>query len=203
VSTPVTTVAALPKPAKPVTHRVLIKTKQRLVASKLQAGDVGIGWTAAAKQTSSHKPQHFCNRDLAGLKPYARTDTVFERKGGGGIVTESMSAYPIAQAHRLVQEFRSLLGTCSKWTRAEGGVPTTYTLSRIDFPAVGDESAAARIDTSFTFKQRPVTITSDFVMMRVGNVVIYLARTAPAGQQPSTAALASLAQIAANRLAAV
>jgi hypothetical protein len=155
-----------------------------------------------ARKTSSSGPQHFCNRDLADLKPFARTDAVYQRRNGGGVVAQSMSAYPGRQAHRVIAEFRKLLDTCNGWSRADNGVSTTYTLSPIAFPPVGEDSVAARLNTAFSFKQRPVTITTDFVMLRVGNVVMYLGRTAPVGQQPSSAALASLAQIAAHRVTA-
>jgi PknH-like extracellular domain len=193
----------VPKPAKPVARRVIVQTKNRLASAKLQPSEVGLGWTVKATQkTSPSGPQHFCNRDLAGLKPFARTDTVFERHGAGGVVSQSMSAYPAGQAPRLLAAVRELVGSCDGWRRTMNGVEATYTLEPLDVPAMGDDAVAARLNTSFSFKQQPVTVTSDFVMVREGNVVMYLAQTAPVGHEPATGELATLARTAARKLSA-
>ncbi len=198
---PVTTVAQAPKPAKPVTHHVVIATKKRLVASLLTPADVGLGWRIA-KKTSSTNPQHFCNRELVGLKPFARTDAVFKRGKGGGFVAQRMSAYPGAQAQSVIAAVQDLVRTCSGWAHSEKGITTSYTLAPLEFPSVGDETVAARLNASFSFRQKPVTLTTDFVMLREGNVVVYLSRTAAVGQQPPAGQLAALAQTAAGRLTA-
>lgn len=197
------TTAPTPTEAAPkrVTHRVVVATKKRLVASRLRSDDIGLGWVAVRTTASPLGPQQFCNRELS-FQPFARADVVFHRPKVGGIIAQSMSAYPGRQAQRVMGEFRDIVDRCNGWSRTDNGRTATYTLKALDFPAVGDESSAARLNTSFEFNKQLVTLTSDFVMLREGNVVQFLSRTAPVGQQPPTGELAALAQRAAARLTA-
>jgi hypothetical protein len=83
----------------------------------------------------------------------------------------------VAPAKASMSAFRTLTAKCATtWTETDKDGKTTYTLSALSFPKIGDDRAAiqARIKSASALN---LTIVADLVVVRSANAVILMAQS--------------------------
>jgi hypothetical protein len=102
--------------------------------------------------------------------------TALQKSALGPYISESLTSTSVRSATDAVDGLSDVVNSCGRFTTKMYSTTFTFTLSTLDFPAFGDQSAAF----AMTGTAHGITITrSQVVAVRVGGVVILLINTVP------------------------
>ena len=136
---------------------------------------------------------------LGGITPVGQAGADFSQSVAGPFISETLSEVPSGQGGTDIAKEESALAHCHSWKQRnpDGGVGT-YTLTRISFPSVGDQTLAYQMDVTAKGTTFSLPGQIDFVLIRKGDVFIDLLQGGIGRADP--ALLQTLARTAAQRL---
>lgn len=158
-----------PKPSKG------LPTTDQLKTALLTLSDMPTGWTTSDQTGSDNSSSSMCGATPTPTSSDETTVSVdFQRSQLGPFLTEQINAVPSGQMKKVFDKIKNSL-SCTSWTEPDSeGTPTTYQLSPLSFPKMGDDTFAFRMSGGsgiFTFE-------ADAVYIRVGDSIITIANVA-------------------------
>ena len=144
---------------------------ERLSAALLSIEDMPTGWAVGPPDEDEDENEN----DICGISSgqfaegaAARVTANFQESEFGPFLAQVIDFFPDGDAERVMTEFSDAFGSCTEWTDIdEDGTETTWRLSPLSFPKVGDETFAFRMST-VTFLG---AFEVDFIVWRRGDVV--------------------------------
>lgn len=138
---------------------------EQLQNALLTLAEMPTGWTQSATVGGSST--------ICGLQPPAnRLDSAtvyFLKSQVGPALGESLSLYPSGAAAARMAQIQQQVN-CASFSDTSKATPTSYTVSPLSFPKLGDETYAVRVtDTDVTLLG---PLQQDLVYFRVGDVVV-------------------------------
>lgn len=137
--------------------------------------DMPTGWTVSPPDEDEEDD----GDDICGIASgqfaedaAARETSDFQKSELGPLLNHTIDFFPDGDAKRVMAEFGDALGSCTEWTDIdEDGTETTWRLSPLSFPKIGDETFAFRMST-VTFLG---AFELDWILWRRGDVVDVIA----------------------------
>jgi hypothetical protein len=165
--------------------------QKQAAATVLTKADLGSGWTGGAR-----KPISFKAPTCPSLRPNdgdltltGHAESVFSNGNGGIQVDSDIEVFPNAKQAkaRFVRFVQPKLFTCLKYDLAKslggGGGVTFLQPTRLDFPKIGDRTAAFRVPIVVKTGSQTVTVDADFIYLGVRRSQIYVNVIAPSVQE--------------------
>ena len=135
--------------------------------------DMPTGWSVKESKPSESTGE-ICGKKVFEVVSTAKADIDFE-KDAFTTVTQAIRAYDSGEAKQGLDNALKVFETCKEWTdTAKDGSVTTYKLTPLSFPKLGDQTVALRLNLS----NPPVVAQVDAVYVRRGDVVIIVGYTA-------------------------
>lgn len=161
--------------------------------------DVSRGWMRTASTLpDSDDEVGFCGSGRAPVTRLARVETEYQDTSTGRTVNESIDAYAPGDGQRVIDFFAKSLAECAEWRQvSDQGDDIIYRLQPLQLPVLGDGQVAARM----TIEQPGAPRQVDLVVIRRGDVVVYLAQIASGGASVDPLVTQQLARRAGERLA--
>jgi hypothetical protein len=154
-------------------------TSESLKASLLTSADLP-GYIPSASMSDARKDNFDgCPILQRGIKSkdqfpaFARAD--FSKSALGPYFTEALASGTEEQAHTSLAEFGTVLSKCKTFTSRDIKGPTSYSLSPLTLPKVGDEMQAFQ----FNVKMQDADANAHVVVVRKGGTLITITNAAP------------------------
>jgi hypothetical protein len=153
-----------------------LPTTDQLKTALLELSDMPDGWTASADSGGDTSTSSTCNATATPTADNEVTVSVdFQKSDLGPFVTEQITAFPAGQMQSEFEKLKQSIANCTQWTETDSeGTPTTYQLTPLTLPKMGDDSIAYRLSAD----SGGLTFQADTVFIRVGDYGISLANVA-------------------------
>ena len=152
-----------------------LPTSDQLKTALLTLSDMPTGWTTSDQTGSDSSSSSMCGATPTPTSSDETTVSVdFQKSQLGPFLTEQIVVVLSGQMKTAFDQIKNSL-SCMSWTEPDSeGTPTTYQLSPLSFPKMGDDTFAFRMSGGsgmFTFE-------ADAVYIRVGDSAITIANVA-------------------------
>lgn len=144
---------------------------EKLTPALLTLDEMPPGWSPSSSVNDTADEDGICGKPDVGLAVAspARADVSFQQGEFGPFFAYAIAQYKGSDARKAMDYLKDQLAACAEWTETnDDGTTTTWKLSPISFPKVGDETLVVRMSTVVPFFGPAQT---DLVFWRRGNVV--------------------------------
>ena len=148
----------------------------------LTLADLPTGWSEAQPPESEDDVNSgFCGTGSASVTNVGKVSAEFTGEAPGSLVAQTVSAYGVGDAKRVLDFLGETLRGCTEWreTTADGQV-ITYRFAPLPFPRLGDQSLTTRMKLEIG----DVSVEVDIVVIRRGDIATLLAHIATASGGP-------------------
>jgi hypothetical protein len=140
----------------------------------VQLGDLPSGWTVNEEDSDAEDDDSFCEDESTAEQPDPpeEAESSFKQSELGPFVSSGAGRYGSAEeAEEAFDFFVEEFAKCDGATDVdEDGTETTYSLSPLSFPDVGDDTYAARMSASTTFGP----LEFDIVVERSDSTMLFI-----------------------------
>lgn len=148
---------------------------QRLLAPYLLTlEDVPSGWVTAPalrNEATSAAATSLCTRPLGGIAPKAEAAAAFHESQLGPSIVQVLAQYEAGGAERAMGAIGQGVDSCGTWTETVQGTEVEAAAGRFQFPDVGDQAIAYRIEVQGGGEFLFATVVVDTVVWRRGEII--------------------------------
>src|SRR5262249_29159861 len=158
--------------------------------------DMPTGWTIRTRQSTDDSGT-ICDIPSFTSKRLGYAEIEFTKGVHGPFLSEGVGVYERGAAKGLLDTAINVLAGCREWQSTDSsGETTTYQISPLSFPTIGDHTFAFRATTD----AEGIPIQIDAVYVRTGDTLLVMSNAALGVAGPDSALTESMAKAAHEKL---
>lgn len=120
-----------------------LPSETEVAAALLKLSDMPTGWTTSTSNSSDSTGGTGCSKATSGI-PDSKATVDYQESAFGPLITETLAVFGPGDASKWMNWLKQQM-TCSQIIDTSSGTPTTYQISRMSFPKLGDATLAFRM----------------------------------------------------------